>query len=120
MRTSRPCPRAASFAYSRNAARWLSRSMSRIHRLSDSSRRKATFRRARVTDVSIDRVLVCADRNWRILGEDNVKDAFGTPGRRTFLAGMLGTAGLVVAGCDKASVGDVPPQQPQPPTISPS
>jgi peptidoglycan/xylan/chitin deacetylase (PgdA/CDA1 family) len=48
-----------------------------------------------------------------------VKAAFGTPDRRAFIAGMLGTAGLMVAGCDEASVGDVPPQQPQPPTISP-
>jgi peptidoglycan/xylan/chitin deacetylase (PgdA/CDA1 family) len=39
---------------------------------------------------------------------------FGTPDRRTFLAGALGTAGLLVAGCDKSAVSDVAPNASQP------
>jgi peptidoglycan/xylan/chitin deacetylase (PgdA/CDA1 family) len=43
---------------------------------------------------------------------------FSTPDRRTFLAGVLGTAGLVVVGCNKPTVGEVTPNQSQPATGS--
>jgi peptidoglycan/xylan/chitin deacetylase (PgdA/CDA1 family) len=35
---------------------------------------------------------------------------FGTPDRRTFLAGALGTASLLVAGCNKPSASDLTPR----------
>jgi peptidoglycan/xylan/chitin deacetylase (PgdA/CDA1 family) len=42
-----------------------------------------------------------------------------TPTRRTFLAGVLGTAGLVVAGCNKPTVGGVTSDASQPAASSP-
>jgi peptidoglycan/xylan/chitin deacetylase (PgdA/CDA1 family) len=47
-----------------------------------------------------------------------MEGGFGTPDRRTFLAGVLGTAGLVIVGCNKPTVGDVTPNQSQPATGS--
>ena len=44
---------------------------------------------------------------------------FSTPNRRTLLAGMLGTAGLVAAGCDNPSVGEDAPSRTQPATSTP-
>ncbi|MFL6046674.1 MAG: polysaccharide deacetylase family protein [Propionibacteriaceae bacterium] len=40
---------------------------------------------------------------------DEMDGGFGIPDRRTFLAGALGTVGLLVAGCDKPSASDVTP-----------
>jgi peptidoglycan/xylan/chitin deacetylase (PgdA/CDA1 family) len=42
----------------------------------------------------------------------------GMPNRRTFLAGALGTAGLVVAGCNNPRVSDLPPSHNQSATSS--
>jgi len=55
---------------------------------------------------------------FALLGEDDMEGGLGTPDRRTFLAGVLGTAGLMIAGCNKASLGDVTPNQSQPATGS--
>ena len=44
---------------------------------------------------------------------------FSTPNRRTLLAGMLGTAGLVAAGCDNPTVGEDAPSRTQPATSTP-
>jgi hypothetical protein len=41
---------------------------------------------------------------------------FSTPKQRTLRAGMLGTAGLVVAGCDNPTVGEDAPSRTQPAT----
>jgi peptidoglycan/xylan/chitin deacetylase (PgdA/CDA1 family) len=47
-----------------------------------------------------------------------MEGGFGTPDRRRFIAGVLGTAGLVVAGCNKPSLGDATPNQSQPENTS--
>jgi peptidoglycan/xylan/chitin deacetylase (PgdA/CDA1 family) len=39
---------------------------------------------------------------------------FSTPSRRTFLAGIVGTAGLLAAGCDDRTVSDTAPSPAQP------
>jgi hypothetical protein len=43
---------------------------------------------------------------------------FGIPNRRTFLAGALGTAGLVVAGCNSPTASDLAPTHAQSATSS--
>ena len=42
-----------------------------------------------------------------------MEGGLGTPNRRTFLAGALGTAGLVVAGCNKPPVSGITPSASQ-------
>lgn len=64
------------------------------------------------------RVTVLRGRVW-CLGEDDMEGGFGTPDRRTFLAGVLGIAGLIVAGCGKLAVSDVAPNTNQPVSSSP-
>jgi hypothetical protein len=47
-----------------------------------------------------------------------MEGGLSNPNRRTFLAGMLGTAGLIVAGCDKPLASDSTPSGTQPTTSS--
>lgn len=49
-----------------------------------------------------------------------MEGGLGAPDRRTFLVGVLGTAGLLVAGCNKPTVGDVTPNQSQPTGSAPA
>src|SRR5215212_3010412 len=61
----------------------------------------------------------CGLRRPSASGEERDMDhGIGMPSRRAFLAGALGTAGLVVAGCNKPTVSDLPPSHNQSATSS--
>jgi peptidoglycan/xylan/chitin deacetylase (PgdA/CDA1 family) len=48
-----------------------------------------------------------------------MEGSFSAPNRRAFLAGMLGTAGLVAAGCNNPTASDLAPSPEQQATITP-